>query len=66
MIVTIGHNRDYIRVLLYSYYTTITGWGVLLTCMHHACAVTKEEGAWSLKFKQGLDNPDIIYILYNP
>ena len=23
-------NRDYNRVLLYSYYTTITGWGVLL------------------------------------
>ena len=22
----IGDNRDYIRVLLYSYYTTITGW----------------------------------------
>ena len=30
VIVTIGDNRDYIRVLLYSYYTTITGWGVLL------------------------------------
>ena len=28
--VTIGDYRDYIRVLLYSYYTTITGWGVLL------------------------------------
>ena len=28
--VTIRDNRDYIRVLLYSYYTTITGWGVLL------------------------------------
>ena len=23
-------NKDYIRVLLNSYYTTITGWGVLL------------------------------------
>ena len=23
-------NKDYIRVLLYSYYTAITGWGVLL------------------------------------
>ena len=31
VIVTIRDNRDYIRVLLYSYYTTITGWGVLLT-----------------------------------
>ena len=24
-------NGDYIRVLLYSYYTTIAGWGVLLS-----------------------------------
>ena len=30
VVVTVGDNRDYIRVLLYSYYTTITGWGVLL------------------------------------
>ena len=30
VIVTIRDNRDYIRVLFYSYYTTITGWGVLL------------------------------------
>ena len=30
VIVTIRDNRDYIRVLLYSSYTTITGWGVLL------------------------------------
>ena len=30
VIVTMGDNRDYIRVLLYSYCTTITGWGVLL------------------------------------
>ena len=29
-IVTIMDNKDSIRVLLYSYYTTITGWGVLL------------------------------------
>ena len=29
-ILTIRDNRDYIRVLLYSYYITITGWGVLL------------------------------------
>ena len=27
--VTIMNNKDYIRVLLYSYYTTTTGWGVL-------------------------------------
>ena len=30
VIVTIRDNKDYIRVLLYSYYTTITGWGLLL------------------------------------
>ena len=24
-------NKDYIRVFFYSYYTTITGWGVLLS-----------------------------------
>ena len=30
VIVTIGDSSNYIRVLLYSYYTTITGWGVLL------------------------------------
>ena len=30
MIVTIRDNEDYSRVLFYSYYTTITGWGVLL------------------------------------
>ena len=27
VIVIIMHNKDYIRVLLYSYYTAITGWG---------------------------------------
>ena len=27
VIVTIRDNRDHIRVLFYSYYTTITGWG---------------------------------------
>ena len=30
VIVTMRDKKDYIRVLLYSYYTTITGWGVLL------------------------------------
>ena len=30
MIVTIRVSRDYIRVIVYSYYTTITGWGVLV------------------------------------
>ena len=31
VIVTIRDNGDYIGVLLCSYYTTITGWGVLLS-----------------------------------
>ena len=35
VIVTIADNRDYIRVLSYSYYTTITGWGVLLSYRFH-------------------------------
>ena len=30
VIVTLRNSKDYNRVLLYSYYTTITGWGVLL------------------------------------
>ena len=32
LIVTIRDNKDYIRALFCSYYTTITGWGVLLRC----------------------------------
>ena len=35
VIVMIRGNKDYIRVLLYSYCTTITGWGVLLIYMQH-------------------------------
>ena len=30
VIVTIRDNKDYMKVLLYSSYTTITGWEVLL------------------------------------
>ena len=29
---TIRENKDYNRVPLHSYYTTLTGWGVLLFC----------------------------------
>ena len=39
-IVTIRDNKDYMRVLFYSYYTAITAWGVLLT---HRCIRTSEE-----------------------
>ena len=31
VIVTLRDNKDNIKVLFYSYYTTITGWGFLLT-----------------------------------
>ena len=34
VIVTIGDNKDYTRVLLYSYCTTITGWGVFCVVAH--------------------------------
>ena len=34
VIATIKDNRDHIRVLLYPYYTTITGRGVLLICLN--------------------------------
>ena len=33
----IRDNKDYIRVPLYSYYTTITGWGVLLKYALSGC-----------------------------
>ena len=32
VIVAVRDTSNCIRVLLYSYYTTITGWGVLLSC----------------------------------
>ena len=58
VIVTMGGNRDYIRVLLYSYYTTNTGWGVLLTYTggsHNGgvlpnLRVTQERGLWVFKW----------------
>ena len=31
VIVTIMDDKEYIRVLLYSHFTIITGWGVLLS-----------------------------------
>ena len=46
VIVTIMDNKDYIRVLLYSHYTTISGWGVLLTLSSKPCA---SEAAEDLK-----------------
>ena len=35
VIVTTRDNKDDIRVLSYSYHTTITGWGVLLSSNNH-------------------------------
>ena len=40
VMVTTRDNRDYIRVLLYSYHTTITGWGVLLNYKEERCRET--------------------------
>ena len=56
-VISMGGNRDYIRVLLYSYYTTITGWGVLLTYTggsHNGGVLpnlrgTQERGLWVFK-----------------
>ena len=36
---------DYIRVLSYSYYTTITGWGVLLTYNHTSNSGSKNDNS---------------------
>ena len=44
VIVTIRDNRDYIRVLLYSYYTTMTGWGVLLRDMEYGARLPPSTG----------------------
>ena len=43
-------NKDYIRILLYSYYTTITGWGVFLMQtpkMIHARAAKLRVPKWA-------------------
>ena len=50
VIVIIGDNRDYTRVLLYSYYTTITGWGVLLRQTHQ----TRQELHMRLRSREKL------------
>ena len=34
VIVTLRDNKDYIKVLFFYYYTTITGWGLLLIYMY--------------------------------
>ena len=44
VLVTIRENRDYIRVLLFSYYTTITGWGVLLNYIVDALQLLLSRG----------------------
>ena len=58
VIVTIRENRDYIRVLLYSYYTTITGWGVLLI-------YTILGGSWDLVTRV-ISKVTIVIIAYSP
>ena len=49
VIVTIRDNRDYMRVLLYSYYTTSTGWGVLLTLRTWEIAKLRSSPAYLLQ-----------------
>ena len=45
VIVTIrDNNKDYIRVLFYSYYTTITGWGALLTYIEYTGNLPQKDG----------------------
>ena len=51
VIVTIRDNWDYIRVLLFSYYTTITGWGdppiFLLSKAFNTAAFISKQGKQS-------------------
>ena len=37
---TIRDNKEYIRVLVDSYYTTITGWGVLLNYLRNPVSIS--------------------------
>ena len=53
VIVTIRENRDYIRVLLYSYYTTITGRGILDIIFMWSVPCFKSE---SLQLKKNVKN----------
>ena len=46
VIVTITDNKDYTRVLLYSYYTTITGCGVLLSKNKYMQAILRSFLPW--------------------
>ena len=47
-------NKEYIRVLVYSYYTTITGWGFLLRYNSHEVLVLEDgknpNPVWGLGF----------------
>ena len=53
VIVTIGENGDNIRVLLYSYYTTITGWGVLLAYIPRSATLIRRR-IWSFLLQRFL------------
>ena len=54
VIVTIRDNKDYIRVLLSAYCTTITGWGVLLKCLFPLPPFPAERGTLVDPFLHGL------------
>ena len=51
-IVTTRDNRGHIGILLYSYFTTITGWGVLLTTTQERTTYRPRVVAWA--FAHGL------------
>ena len=54
MIVSMRDNKDYIRILVYSYYTTITGWGGPPNNLDVLQTVRGSSG-WSLPSLGGLE-----------
>ena len=59
---TVRDNRDYIWVLLYSYYTTITGWGVPLSNAKHKNISRKKNNDEKSKSNNSNDEPENIVI----
>ena len=58
VIVTIRDSSNYIWVLLYSYYTTLTEWGVLLTHVHQGAKVASPaRSTWDLFIEGNLKPP---------
>ena len=49
---TIGEIRDYVRVLLHSYYTTITGWGVLRSDVEYVGICHPHPPPWAMLWNE--------------